>query len=377
MKIAYLSVFYPYRGGIAQFNANLYRELEKSHQVKAFNFKRQYPKILFPGKTQHIPKDDKALFIESTPVLDSINPFSYGRTARQILKYNPDLLLMRYWMPFFAPSLGWVARRLKHKGCTVVSIVDNLVPHERTFMDKALSRWFLKQNHGCIAMSRTVRDDILSLDPKLPYLLKAHPLYDHFGAPIPSTEAKKQLGLDPNRKTLLFFGFIRDYKGLDLLLDAFADLGNTYQLVIAGESYGSFEKYGKQIRDLPDPSSVKVFNRYIADSEVPAIFSAADVCVLPYRTATQSGISAMAYHYEVPLIVTPAGGLAEAVEGPGTGLVAAGTDARSVELAIRKFFSMDRNPFRESIRKEKEILTWEHFAAEITDFVNKVKPKPV
>jgi glycosyltransferase involved in cell wall biosynthesis len=244
-------------------------------------------------------------------------------------------------------------------------------------MDKALSRWFLKQNHGCIAMSRTVRDDILSLDPKLPYLLKAHPLYDHFGAPIPSTEAKKQLGLDPNRKTLLFFGFIRDYKGLDLLLDAFADLGNTYQLVIAGESYGSFEKYGKQIRDLPDPSSVKVFNRYIADSEVPAIFSAADVCVLPYRTATQSGISAMAYHYEVPLIVTPAGGLAEAVEGPGTGLVAAGTDARSVELAIRKFFSMDRNPFRENIRKEKEILTWEHFAAEITDFVNKVKPKPV
>ena len=377
MKIAYLSVFYPYRGGIAQFNANLYRELVKTHQVKAFNFKRQYPGVLFPGKTQRIPKDDQAVFIESTPVLDSINPFSYGHTARQILKYNPDLLLMRYWMPFFAPSLGWVARRLNHKGCTVVSIVDNLVPHERTFMDKALSRWFLKQNHGCIAMSRTVRDDILSLDPKIPYILKAHPLYDHFGAPIASAEAKKQLGLHEDRKTLLFFGFIRDYKGLDLLLEAFADLGETYQLVIAGESYGSFEKYGKQIRDLPDPSSVKVFNRYIADSEVPAFFSAADVCVLPYRTATQSGISAMAYHYEVPLIVTPAGGLAEAVEGPGTGLVAAGTDARSVELAIRKFFSMDRNPFRENIRKEKEILTWEHFAAEITVFVNKVKPKPI
>jgi len=377
MKIAYLSVFYPYRGGIAQFNANLYRELEKNHQVKAFNFKRQYPKILFPGKTQRIPKDDQAVYIENTPVLDSVNPFSYGRTARQILKYKPDLLLMRYWMPFFAPSLGWVARRLKHKGCTVVSIVDNLVPHERTFMDKALSRWFLKQNHGCIAMSRTVRDDILSLDPKIPYILKAHPLYDHFGAPVPSAEAKNQLGLDPNRKTLLFFGFIRDYKGLDLLLEAFAALGDKYQLVIAGESYGSFEKYEKQIRALPDPSSVKVFNRYIADSEVPAFFSAADVCVLPYRTATQSGISAMAYHYEVPLIVTPAGGLAEAVEGPGTGLVAAGTDARSVELAIRKFFGMDRNPFMENIRKEKEILTWEHFAAEITDFANRIKPKPI
>ncbi|MFA5443704.1 MAG: glycosyltransferase [Bacteroidales bacterium] len=377
MKIAYLSVFYPFRGGIAQFNANLYRELEKSHQVKAFNFKRQYPKVLFPGKTQRIPEDDQAVFIESTPVLDSINPFSYGRTAKQILKYKPDLLLLRYWMPFFAPSLGRVARQLKHKGCTVVSIVDNLVPHERTFIDKTLSRWFLKQNHGCIAMSRTVRDDILSLAPKIPYILKAHPLYDHFGAPVPAAQAKKQLGLDAERKTLLFFGFIRDYKGLDLLLEAFADLGDTYQLVIAGESYGSFEKYDKQIRALPDPSSVKVFNRYIADSEVPAFFSAADVCILPYRTATQSGISAMAYHYEVPLIVTPAGGLAEAVEGPGTGLVAAGTDARSIELAIRKFFSVDRNPFKVNIRKEKEVLTWEHFAAEVTDFANKIKSKPI
>jgi glycosyltransferase involved in cell wall biosynthesis len=377
MKIAYLSVFYPYRGGIAQFNANLYRELEKGHQVKAFNFKRQYPKVLFPGKTQRIPKDDQAVCIESMPVLDSVNPFSYGRTARQILKYEPDLLLMRYWMPFFAPSLGRVARQLKHKGCTVVSIIDNLVPHERTFLDKGLSRWFLKQNHGCIAMSRTVRDDILLLAPKIPYILKAHPLYDHFGAPVPAAQAKKQLGLEADRKTLLFFGFIRDYKGLDLLLEAFADLGDTYQLVVAGESYGSFEKYDKQIRALPDPSSVKVFNRYIADSEVPAFFSAADVCILPYRTATQSGILAMAYHYEVPLIVTPAGGLAEAVEGPGTGLVAAGTDARSVELAIRKFFSMDRNPYKENIRKEKEILTWEHFAAEITDFANKIKPKPI
>ncbi|MFA5302270.1 MAG: glycosyltransferase [Bacteroidales bacterium] len=377
MKIAYLSVFYPYRGGIAQFNANLYRELEKNHQVKAFNFKRQYPKVLFPGKTQRIPKDDQAVYIESMPVLDSVNPFSYCRTARQILKYKPDLLLMRYWMPFFAPSLGLVARKLKHKGSTVVSIIDNLVPHERTFLDKGLSRWFLKQNHGCIAMSRTVRDDILLLAPKIPYILKAHPLYDHFGAPVPASKAKKQLGLDADRKTLLFFGFIRDYKGLDLLLEAFADLGDTYQLVIAGESYGSFEKYDKQIRALPYPSSVKVFNRYITDSEVPAFFSAADVCILPYRTATQSGISAMAYHYDVPLIVTPAGGLAEAVEGPGTGLVAAGTDARSIELAIRKFFSMDRNPFRENIRKEKEILTWEHFAAEITDFANKIKPKPI
>ncbi|HOO43415.1 MAG TPA: glycosyltransferase, partial [Bacteroidales bacterium] len=298
-----------------------------------------------------------------------------GHTARQILKYNPDLLLMRYWMPFFAPSLGWVARKLKRRGCTVISIVDNLVPHERTILDKTLSRWFLKQNDGCIAMSRTVREDILSLRPNMPSILKAHPLYDHFGAPVHPVAAKKKLNLDPDRKILLFFGFIRDYKGLDLLLEAFSDLGDTYQLVIAGESYGSFEKYDKMIRKLPDPSSVKVFNRYIADSEVPAFFSAADVCILPYRTATQSGITAMAYHFEVPLIVTPAGGLAEAIEGPGTGLVAAGTDARSVALTIRKFFTMDRDLFKENIRKEKEILTWEHFAADIIDFTHQIQSK--
>ena len=172
---------------------------------------------------------------------------------------------------------------------------------------------------------------------------------------------------------MLFFGFIRDYKGLDLLLEAFRDLGDTYQLVNAGECYGSFEKYEKLIARLPDPSSVKVFNRYISDEEVPLFFSAADVCVLPYRTATQSGISAMAYHFQVPVIVTPAGGLAEAVEGPGTGLVATGTDACSLAQTIRKFFTMERESFKENIRKEKEALTWERFAFDLTEFACRIK----
>jgi len=373
MKIAYLSVFYPYRGGIAQFNANLFRELDKKHMVTAYNFTRQYPSLLFPGKTQYVPPEDMAAMVPARAVLDSVNPFTYQRTARIIAEDRPDLLLMRYWMPFFAPSLGWVARTLKNRGCTVVSIVDNLIPHERTFMDKPLSRWFLAQNHGCIAMSTPVREDILSLDPRIPCHLKNHPLYDHFGKKENPAEAKTKLGLDPDRKTLLFFGFIRDYKGLDLLLEAFRDLGESYQLVIAGESYGSFDKYEEIIRSLPDTSVVKVFNRYISDAEVPSFFSAADVCVLPYRTATQSGISAMAYHFEVPVIVTPAGGLAEAVEGPGTGLVASGTDANSLNRAIRKFYTMDRDVFVTNIRKEKNALTWERFAHDLSDFASRLK----
>ncbi|HQB22997.1 MAG TPA: glycosyltransferase [Bacteroidales bacterium] len=370
MKIAYLSVFYPFRGGIAQFNANLFRELEKSHQVKAYNFSRQYPSFLFPGKTQHVHKEDNAVFVSSEPVLDSINPFSYRRTARRILKEQPDVLLMRYWMPFFAPSLGSVARKLRKKGCTVVSIVDNLIPHERNFMDKQLSGWFLKQTDGCVAMSQSVKDDITALCPRVPCLLKPHPLYDHFGNPEDVASAKAKLGLDPECRTLLFFGFIRDYKGLDLLLESFGELGDRYQLVIAGESYGSFAKYEEAIKKLPNPAAVKVFNRYIADAEVPVFFSAADVCVLPYKTATQSGITAMAYHFEVPVIVTPAGGLAEAVEGPGTGLVAPGTDPCSLTLSIRKYFSMDRSVFVDNIRKVKSELSWEQFAKDLTAFAS-------
>ncbi|HHV04690.1 MAG: glycosyltransferase [Bacteroidales bacterium] len=373
MKIAYLSVFYPYRGGIAQFNANLFQALDKTHRVKAYNFKRQYPSLFFPGKTQHVSEQDPAVSVSSEPVLDSINPISYRITAKHIIKEEPDLLLMRYWMPFFAPSLGSVARSVRKRGTTIISIIDNLIPHERTLLDNPLSRWFLDQNDGCVAMSTSVRNDILALRPGIPLILRNHPLYDHFGALQKPEEARYRLGLEPDRRTLLFFGFIRDYKGLDLLLEAFRDLGDTYQLVIAGECYGSFEKYEKMIRLLPNPPAVKVFNRYIADSEVPLFFSAADVCVLPYRTATQSGISAMAYHFQVPVIVTPAGGLAEAVEGPGTGLVASGTDACSLVQAIRKFFTMDREFFKANINREKAILTWDRFAFDLTDFAGRLK----
>lgn len=370
MKIAYISVFYPFRGGIAQFNANLFKELEKTHQVKAYNFSRQYPSLLFPGKTQRVPKEDDAVRIDSEPMLDSINPFSYVKTASRINKEQPDVLLMRYWMPFFAPSLGTVARKVKRKGTKTLAIIDNLIPHERNIADQTLSKWFLKQLDGCVAMSQSVKDDIRALNPHIPCMLKAHPLYNHFGERQDVQKAKAELGLDPKKRTLLFFGFIRDYKGLDILLESFAELGDNYQLVIAGESYGSFDKYDKMIEKLPNPGAVKVFNRYISDAEVPVFFSAADVCVLPYKTATQSGITAMSYHFDVPVIVTPAGGLAQAVEGPGTGLVAGSTDACSLKQSIRKFFTMDKDVFVKNIEKIKEELSWEGFAQDLMAFVN-------
>lgn len=370
MKIAYLSTFYPFRGGIAQFNANLYEAIAKNHEVIPFTFKRQYPDFLFPGKTQYITNDDNATVINSIPVLDTANPFTYQSAANKIAAVQPDILVMKYWMSYFAPSLGWVAGRLKSRGCKVVTVLDNVIPHEQKFFDKPLTSWFLEQNSGFISMSESVQNDLLSLAPHAPHILKAHPLYDHFGKKRDALEAKQALGLDTKKKTLLFFGLIRDYKGLDLLIQAMDSLDESYQLVIAGESYGSFAKYAEQIQHTRRPAAIKVFNRYISDNEVPLFFSAADVCILPYKSATQSGITSIAYHFELPLIVTNTGGLKESVEKPDTGLVSPAVSAEAIAATIDKFYTSDRTRFVSNIQKEKQSLSWDSFAETLLSFAS-------
>lgn len=368
MKIAYLSTFYPFRGGIAQFNANLYEALKAENEVIPFTFKRQYPDFLFPGKTQYVTADDNAHIINSIPVVDTANPFTYLTAAGRIKQELPDILIMKYWMSYFAPSLGTVARQLKKQGCKVITILDNVIPHEQKFFDKPLTTWFLKQNSGFIAMSESVQNDLLTLRPDAPHILKAHPLYNHFGDKIDSAQARKELGIDPDKKTLLFFGLIRDYKGLDLLIEAVNQLDDSYQLIIAGESYGSFDKYTGQIKDSRNPEKFKVFNRYISDNEVPLFFSASDVCILPYRSATQSGITSIAYHFELPLIATNTGGLSESIEKPGVGLMVPEISSESIAATIRQFYHTDRESFVSNIRKEKEALTWEKFAEALITF---------
>ncbi len=372
MKIAIVSVFYPYRGGIAQFNANLYTELCKEHTVKAFNFSRQYPSILFPGKTQFVTDKDTAISIESEMILDSANPYTYYQTAQKVLEYEPDVLLLRYWHTYFSPSLGYIARYAKKRGVKVITIADNIIPHETHWFDTVFTKWFLKQNTAFVTLSEAVREDLLRLHPSANQMLKRHPLYNHFGDKIEATQAKLQLKLDVNKKTLLFFGLIRDYKGLDLLLDAMNRLDDNYQLLIAGECYGSFDSYQKQIDANKNKHNIHLFNRYIDDAEVPLFFSAADVCVLPYKTATQSGISAISYHFEVPLIITDTGGLKEMVETPNTGLVCQRIDAESIANTIEQFFAMDKEPFIQGIQTEKRALSWDNFATALSDFMQKV-----
>lgn len=372
MKIAYLSTFYPFRGGIAQFNANLYEALKANNEVIPFTFKRQYPDFLFPGKTQYVTAEDNAHVIDSIPVLDTANPFTYLSSAGRIAKEQPDILIMKYWMSYFAPSLGTVARKLKKQGCKVITILDNVIPHEQKFFDKPLTSWFLKQNSGFIAMSESVRNDLLSLRPDAPHILKAHPLYNHFGEKVDTLEARKALGIDTDKKTLLFFGLIRDYKGLDLLIEAVNQLDDSFQLIIAGESYGSFDKYTEQIKNSRNPNKYKVFNRYISDNEVPLFFSASDVCILPYRSATQSGITSIAYHFELPLIATNTGGLGESIEKPGVGLMVPEISAVSIANTIRLFYEQNRQQFISNIQKEKATLTWEKFGEALISFAGKL-----
>ncbi len=364
MNIQYLSTFYPFRGGIAQFNAALYRALEKNHQIEALTFKRQYPNLLFPGETQYVTKEDKPDVIESVSVLDSVNPFNWMSAASKIKKSAPDLLLMKLWMPFFCPSLGYVAGKTS-QNTKSIAVLDNVIPHEKRFFDKLLLKYFLKRVDGFVVMSEQVRSDLLQLKPDAKYMYKQHPLYDHFGEALEKKDACEKLGIDPAKKTLLFFGFIRGYKGLDILIDAFNHLDDEYQLLIAGESYGSFDSYQEKIDENKNKQRIHAHVRYISDEEVPAFFSAADVCVLPYRSATQSGITSIAYHFNLPMLATDVGGLKEMVVENKTGRIIPEATEEKIREGIQLFFEDESVDYNYHIQQKKKELSWNGFAQAI------------
>ncbi len=375
MKIVFLSTFYPYRGGIAQFNALLYRELEKEHEVEAFTFRRQYPDFLFPGQTQYVSEGDPADRIPAARVLDTINPASYASTARKIRKSKPDLIISKYWMTFFAPALGYVFGKLKRRAVRI-SILDNVIPHEKRFFDSPFNRYFLRRNDGFIVMSDKVLKDLLSIRPDARYLRIDHPVYKQFGERMDRSKALKTLGLEyaAGKKIALFFGIIRDYKGLDLLIDAMTQLDDSYELIIAGEVYGSFDKYEQQIRRHGLEKRIHNFIEYIPDERVPLYFSAADVCVLPYRSATQSGIISIAKNFEVPVIATDVGGLKESVQHRQNGLVVDEASPEAIGTAIRDFFGSDlKDTCSAYIREENKANSWEAFSRKLLEFYEKLR----
>lgn len=368
MKIALLSTFYPYRGGIAQFGAMLYRALEKDNSVTAYTFKRQYPNLLFPGKSQYVEKDDDADPIPAARLLDAVNPITFRKTAKVINADQPDVVISQYWMTFFSPAFGGVHKRIK-PGVKRISILHNVIPHEKRFFDNRANQFFLKNNDGFVVLSDSVLSDLLSLKPDAKYIRIDHPVYSQFGDKMQRSDALLKLKLEGDKKYLLFFGFVRDYKGLDLLLNAMADLSDDIHLIIAGEVYGSFEKYNQVIDSLNLNDRVHLYDKYIADSEVSQYFSAADVCILPYKSATQSGITAIAHHFDLPIIATDVGGLKEGIDHGRTGYIVDRPDAHLIANSIKHSFSESKlSEFAQNIHNEKAENTWENFAKKIVEF---------
>lgn len=368
MRISIFSAFYPFRGGIAQFNARLFRALEKKHAVQAFTFKKQYPNFLFPGTSQFVTENDNADKIEAQRIVSTFNPYTYFPAAKKIRQSKPDLFIANYWMSFFGWFMGIMAKK-QAAHTKKVAIIHNLIPHEPRFFDKWLNRYFLKRYEGFVVMSDAVEKDLLSMKPDANYIRLTHPWYDHFGEKINKGEAREQLKLHSDKKTILFFGLVRDYKGLDLLIEAFSGLDDTYQLVIAGEVYSNLTKYEDQILRSGAKERIFFFNQYIPDAEVRVFFSAADVGVLPYRTATQSGITATSFHFEVPIIATNVGGLKEIIGHEKMGLIVDRPEANEIREAIQKYFEEQlAEQFQSNIRIEKEKNTWDQFAEQVISF---------
>ncbi|OGU61634.1 MAG: hypothetical protein A2X64_04920 [Ignavibacteria bacterium GWF2_33_9] len=369
MRIAYLSTFFPFRGGIAQFNASLFREFEKDNEVRAFTFKRQYPNFLFPGETQMVSEKDKVDEIPSSRLVDTINPFSYITAASAINRFQPELMVSKFWMPFFAPALGYISGKLKKHGTKNICVLDNVIPHEKRIGDIALTKYFLSRQSGFVCMSETVRKDLLTLKPDAKYIMFPHPLYDHFGEKISAEGAREILNIPKDKKVLLFFGFIRDYKGLDILINSLKMLPEDYHLIIAGEVYGNFTKYDDLIKELNLKNKITLAVKYISDKEVPMYFSASDVCVLPYKSATQSGIVSISYQFNLPLIATDVGSLKEMIEPYNAGLMIKEVSSVALSDAIKNYFDNNlKEEFQQNMTVYKEKYSWGNLAKAIKEF---------
>ncbi|MDG1148408.1 MAG: glycosyltransferase [Crocinitomicaceae bacterium] len=323
---------------------------------------------MFPGTSQFVTADDNPDKIDAKRTLDTLNPCSFRSTASVINAFEPDVFIGQYWMTFFGPSMGVVHKRLNRK-TKRISILHNVIPHEKRFFDKRANNFFLKQNDGFVVMSDAVLKDLLSLKPDAKYLRLDHPVYSQFGVKKNQGDAIKELGLPVGKKYLLFFGFIRDYKGLDLLLEALADVETDIHLIVAGEVYGSFAPYQQRIDALHLGERVHLFNNYISDAEVGVYFSAADVCMLPYKGATQSGITAISHHFDLPIIATDVGGLKEKTRHNETGLIVKKPQADLISSEITRYFLEGLKPsFSRNLQAEKSADSWGDFAKSILEF---------
>lgn len=369
MKIILLGSAFPLRGGLASFNERLAQQLiEEGHEVCIYTFSLQYPNFLFPGKTQ-MSSDAAPENLLIKIKINSINPLNWLSVGLQLRKEKADLILYKFWLPFMGPCFGTILRIATALTKTkIVSILDNVIPHEKRFGDYIFTKYGLAPAHAAIAMSKSVQQDYHSFFSNKNCLFIPHPVYDNFGNPVSKQEARAFLKLNDSDKIILFFGFIRNYKGLDILLEAMntqlvRNLG--VKLIVAGEYYEDSSKYNSLIEQYQLQNNLVLATDFISNDEVKYYFGAADCVVQPYKTATQSGISQMAYFFEKPMIVTNVGGLPEIVHHEKTGYVVA-TNAEAIAQAIADFYNKNvMESMVEAAKEEKKKYAWNTMTAAI------------
>ena len=372
MKITILGPAHPYRGGLASIMEIMARTFQRrGDEVDIKTFTLQYPSLLFPGESQTVATPPPA-DLRICRCVNTMNPLNWVRVGRPIRRERPDFVLMKSWTPFMAPCFGTIARIARGNGHTkVLCQIDNVEPHEHHLTDKPFNRYYLHSVDGFVYMSEQVHSELRAYSDA-PALFSPHPLFENFGERVERSEACVRLGLDPANRYVLFFGLIRDYKGLDLLLDAWAQLrraGRTEgrRLIVAGEFYTAREPYLNRIADNGLQDEVLLHDRFIPDDDVKYYFSAADFVVQPYKTATQSGVTQIAYQFCVPMVVTKVGGLAEIVPDGRVGYVCEPTP-EGVAGAIERMYEGDTlQRFRENCVEERRRFSWEEMCSRITE----------
>jgi len=371
MKIIIIGPAHPYRGGIALFSNRLADALAvDNNAVNIVTFKMQYPGFLFPGKTQFSDNESSSK-IKTLRAINSVNPFNWIKVGMQIRAAKPDLVIFKYWMPFMAPCFGTIAKYIKKdSSIKIISLVHNLVPHEKRFGDTILTKYFVKRVDGFIAMSQSVIADINRFNTTKPTALSPHPLYDNFGKIKTRKEALEALGLDTQFNYMLFFGIVRKYKGLDILLKAFADKrlnDGSLKLIVAGEFYDDDAEYLDLIHKHDLTDAVILTKGFIPDDKVVDYFCAADIVVQPYRTATQSGVTQIAYHFNKPMLVTDVGGLKEIVPNGKVGYVVEPNQNAVTEALIDFYQNNKAASFIKGVEEEKKKYSWDKMVKTVND----------
>ena len=374
MNIALISVAPPYRGGISEHTKGLYNTLIQNHSVKIFSFYHQYPKLFFPGKSQVIDKEYN--FSDTDYCISSINPFSWVKTTQKILDFKPDLVIFTYWSPYFAPCFGFIAKRLKIKigSNKLMSIFHNVLPHEKSFFNKFLFNYYIKSFEKCIFMSAFVKDQLNVFKQSFDSSVRFLPIDTNYKPKFERSDLRNEIKINADDNIILFFGLIRKYKGLEVLLRAaykHFKINPNSKLIIAGEAYENKTKYSKIIEELNIKNKVIWFDQFISNEKIEKLMILSDLLVLPYHSASQSGVLSQAWQYEIPSIATNVGGLPEYIDNQKSGYIVNENDSNDLAKKITYFFEANcLLNMKEYIRLNKNKFSWENYIEGIWELID-------